>query len=126
MTDQKILAGLGEIAEASGTLGLIVYGAGNGTVETVFANPDMGQGSGALAFLAGYFSGSGTTTQIAQPWDNNGTLQLLVYGDIGNGSLSTVFSNNIGQMPYALAWVTGDFTGTGNTQILQPWMTVLS
>ncbi len=173
-------SGATEIAQLwdnNGVLGLIVYGVGNGVLSTPVANPDMGQGSGALTFLAGYFTGAGTTTQIAQPWDNNGTLemivygnagdgnlgtvyaapmnqpsdalafltgsfigsgytqiaqarnnngalQLLVYGDIGNGGLSTVFSNDISQVPFALAWVTGDFTGTGNTQILQPWITV--
>ena len=174
-------SGATEIAQLwdnNGILGLIVYGIGNGTLEAVYTNPNMGQGSGALAFLPGYFTGSGTTTQIAQLWDNNGTLemivygnvgndnlgtvsafplnqgssalafltgnfigsgytqiaqtrdnngtlQLLIYGDIGNGSLSTVFSNDISQIPNALAWVTGDFTGTGNTQILQPWARVL-
>jgi hypothetical protein len=173
-------SGATEIAQLwdnNGTLGLIVYGMGNGTLETVFTNPNMSQGSSALAFLPGDFTGAGTTTQIAQLWDNNGslemivygnvgndnlgtvsafpmhqgssalafltgnfigsgytqiaqtrdnngTLQLLIYGNIGNGSLSTVFSNDISQIPNALAWVTGDFTGTGNTQILQPWMTV--
>jgi len=173
-------SGATEIAQLwdnDGILGLNVYGIGNGTLETVFTNPNMSQGSGALAFLAGYFTGSGTTTQIAQPWDNNGTLemivygigndgtletvyaspmhqgssalafltgnfissgptqiaqtrdnngalQLLIYGNVGDGGLSTVFSNDISQIPFALAWVTGDFTGTGNTQILQPWMRV--
>ena len=174
-------SGTTEIAQLwddNGTLGLIVYGIGNdGTLATVFANPDMNQGSSALAFLAGFFTGSGTTTQIAQLWDdngtlemivygigndgtletvyaspmhqgssalafltgnfigsgstqiaqtrdNNGTLQLLIYGNVGDGGLSTVFSNDISQIPFALAWVTGDFTGTGNTQILQPWMRV--
>ena len=174
-------SGATEIAQLwdnNGTLGLIVYGIGNGTLEAVYTNPNMSQGSGALAFLPGYFTGSGTTTQIAQLWDNNGTLemivygnvgndnlgtvsafpmyqgssalafltgnfigsgytqiaqtrdnngtlQLLIYGNIGNGSLSTVFSNDISQIPNALAWVTGDFTGTGNTQILQPWARAL-
>ncbi len=174
-------SGATEIAQLwdnNGILGLIVYSVANGILATPVAQPDMGQGSGALAFLTGYFTGAGTTTQIAQPWDNNGTLemivygnvgdgnlgtvyaapmnqpssalafltgnfigsgytqiaqarnnngalQLLVYGDIGNGGLSTVFSNDISQVPFALAWVTGDFTGTGNTQILQPSMAVL-
>ena len=40
-----------------------------------------------LAFLAGNFTGSGTT-EIAQLWDNNGILGLIVYG-IGNGTLQT-------------------------------------
>ena len=107
----------------NGTLEMIVYGnVGDGNLGTVYAAP-MNQPSSALAFLTGNFIGSGYT-QIAQARNNNGALQLLVYGDIGNGGLSTVFSNDISQVPFALAWVTGDFTGTGNTQILQPWMTV--
>ncbi len=174
-------SGVTEIAQLwdnNGILGLIVYSVANGILATPVAQPDMGQGSGALAFLTGYFTGAGTTTQIAQPWDNNGTLEMIVYGnvgdgnlgtvyaapmnqpssalafmtgnfigsgytqiaqarnnngalqllvyeDIGNGGLSTVFSNDISQVPFALAWVTGDFTGTGNTQILQPSLAVL-
>ena len=174
-------SGATEIAQLwdnNGVLGLIVYSVANGILATPVAQPDMGQGSSALAFLTGYFTGTGTTTQIAQPWDNNGTLemivygnvgdgnlgtvyaapmnqpssalafltgnfigsgytqiaqarnnnealQLLVYADIGNGGLSTVFSNDISQVPFALAWVTGDFTGTSNTQILQASLAVL-
>ena len=119
-------SGTTEIAQLwdnNGILGLIVYGIGNdGTLETVYASP-MHQGSSALAFLTGNFIGSGPT-QIAQTRDSNGSLQLLVYGNVGDGGLSTVFSNDISQIPFALAWVTGDFTGTGNTQILQPWIRV--
>ena len=108
----------------NGTLEMIVYGnVGDGNLGTVYAAP-MNQPSSALAFLTGNFIGSGYT-QIAQARNNNGALQLLVYGDIGNGGLSTVFSNDISQVPFALAWVTGDFTGTGNTQILQSSMAVL-
>ena len=108
----------------NGTLEMIVYGnVGDGNLGTVYAAP-MNQPSSALAFLTGNFIGSGYT-QIAQARNNNGALQLLVYGDIGNGGLTTVFSNDISQVPFALAWVTGDFTGTGNTQILQPSMAVL-
>ena len=115
MRDQEILAGLGEIAEDSGTLGLTVYGnVGNSNLGTVYAGP-VNQGSSALAFMTGNFIGSGYI-QIAQARNNNGVIRLLVYGDIGNGGLSTVFSNDISQVPSALAWVTGDFTGTGNAR----------
>ena len=179
MPHQEILAGPAETAEVSGTPGLNIYGNVGGTLQPVFASSDMGQASSALAFLPGNFTGSGATTQIEQPWDNNGTLemiiygigndgtletvyaspmyqgssalafltgnfigsgstqiaqtrdnngslQLLIYGNIGNNGLSTVFSNDISQIPFALAWVTGDFTGSGNTQILQPWIRVLA
>ena len=40
--------------------------------------PDMGEGSGALAWLTGDFTGSGNA-EIAQLWDNNGYLRLNVY-----------------------------------------------
>ncbi len=106
----------------NGRLGLIVYGAdGGGQLRTVFGTDNIGQGSGALAWLTGDFTGSGKT-QIAQPWNNNGRLGLIVYGADGGGQLRTVFgTDNIGQGSGALAWLTGDFTKSGKTQIAQPW-----
>jgi hypothetical protein len=105
-----------------GVLGLIVYGADpGGSLATVFGAADMGQGSAALAWLAGDFTGSGKT-EIAQPWDNNGRLGLIVYGADSGGSLATVFgSGDMGQGSGALAWLAGDFTGSGKTEIAQPW-----
>ena len=101
-------------------LALIIYGDVNGSMQTVQAIGNLGQGPGALAWLTGDFTGSGKT-QIAQLWNNNGNLALIIYGDV-NGSMQTVRSNgNLGQGPGALAWLTGDFTGSGKTQIAQPW-----
>ena len=67
MTDQEIVAGRGENAEASGTLGLIFYGFSSDNLQTLFSYADVGQGPGALAWLTGNFTGSGLT-EIAQPW----------------------------------------------------------
>ena len=101
-------------------LALIIYGDVNGSMQTVQAIGNLGQGPGALAWLTGDFTGSGKT-QIAQLWNNNDNLALIIYGDV-NGSMQTVRSNgNLGQGPGALAWLTGDFTGSGKTQIAQPW-----
>ena len=120
MTDQEIVAGRGDVAEDSGTLGLIVYGNVNGQLPAIFSSGDLGQGTGALAWLTGDFFGTGNS-QIAQPWDNNGTLGLIIYGAIG-APMATVFdSGDLGQGSGALAWLTGDFTGSGRTQIAQPW-----
>ena len=118
-------SGKTEIAQPwdnNGRLGLIVYGAdASGNLGTVFGSGDMGQGSGALAWLTGDFTGSGKT-EIAQPWDNNGRLGLIVYGADASGNLGTVFgSGDMGQGSGALAWLTGDFTGSGKTEIAQPW-----
>ena len=70
MTDQQILARPGEITEDSKRLGLNLYAYLDGTLQTVFSSPDMGQGPGALAWLAGTFVGPGVRALIAQPWDN--------------------------------------------------------
>ncbi len=118
-------SGKAEIAQPwdnNGRLGLIVYGAdGSGNLRTIFASGDMGQGPGALAWLTGDFTGSGKA-EIAQPWDNNGRLGLIVYGADGSGNLRTIFaSGDMGQGPGALAWLTGDFTGSGKAEIAQPW-----
>jgi hypothetical protein len=67
MTNQEILAGRGAVAEDDGTLGLIVYGEAGGTLQPVFESSDLGQGSSAVAWLTGDFTGPGQT-QIAQPW----------------------------------------------------------
>jgi hypothetical protein len=89
-------------------------------MQTVFDKADMGQGSPALDWLAGDFIGTGNT-QIAQPFNNNGQLGLIIYGDDGNGQMKTVFGKNIGQRAEALDWPTGDFIGTGKDQLAQPF-----
>ena len=91
MTDQQILAGPGEITEDSKSLGLNMYAyLDDGTLQTVFSSPDMGQGPGAVAWLTGNFSGPAGVMQIAQLWDN-GNLGLNVYGLVGFG-FETMFS----------------------------------
>ena len=72
MTDQEIVAGRGDIAQASGTLGLNVYADFelSASCRRSPATADVGQGSGAVAWLTGNFLGgvehrsrsSGTTT----------------------------------------------------------------
>jgi hypothetical protein len=59
MTDQEIVARRGDIAQASGTLGLNLYASFGGVMQTLFSSADLGQGSGALAWLTGDFTGSG-------------------------------------------------------------------
>ena len=108
---------IAQLWDNNGNLGLIGYGIVGATPQKVFDSPDLGQGSGALAFLAGDFTGSGHT-QIAQVWEDNGNLGLIVYG-YANGTFQTVYSNVIGFKPDALAFLTGDFLGFGNTQIAQ-------
>jgi hypothetical protein len=170
MTDQEIAAGRGENAEASGTLGLNFYGFSVDNVQTVFSSADMGQGSGAVAWLAGNFqdlpieqvaqlwdnggnlglnlyvpfekalgsfpdlgqgSGAvawltgnffgGSTDAIAQLWDNGGTLGLNVYQMAGDNVQAVIASSDLGQGSGAVAWLGGNFTGSGNHEIAQLW-----
>jgi hypothetical protein len=114
---------IAQLWDNNGTLGLNVYEVGNGYAQTMFASSDMGEGSGAVAWLAGNFSES-LSTQIAQLWDNDGTLSLMIYdyNDVNYTLEIDAFrGGNLGQGPGALAWLTGDFTGSGLTQIAQPW-----
>jgi len=91
MADQEILAGPKETAEDSGTLGLIVYGDVGGNMQTVLSY--TATGPEGLAWLTGNFTGTENMgIQIAQPWDNNGTLGLNIYGNVG-GTLQPVFTS---------------------------------
>jgi hypothetical protein len=117
--------GLGntQIAEPwdnNGALALTVFGDVDGTLQAVFVSGDMGQGSSALAWLTGDFTGSGST-EIAQLWDNNGVLGLIIYANVGGTPQAVFVSGDMGQGSSALAWLTGDFTGSGSTEIAQPW-----
>src|SRR5215469_5442152 len=121
MTDQQILAGPGEIAEGSKSLGLNMYAyEDDGTLQTVFSSPDMGQGPGAVAWLTGNFTGSGDD-QIAQVWDHNGNVGVIGYGIVGETPQTVFQSPDLGQGSGALAFLTGDFTGSGHTEIGQVW-----
>ena len=121
MTDQQILAGPGEITEDSKRLGLNFYAYLDGTLQTVFSSPDMGQGPGAVAWLTGNFTGPAGVAQIAQLWDNNGNLGLIGYGIVGATPQTVFESPDLGQGSGALAFLAGDFTGSGHTQIAQVW-----
>jgi hypothetical protein len=68
MTDRETLAGLDDIAEDSGTLGLNLYAYFDGTMQTLFSSGNLGQGPGAVAWLADNFTAG--LTVIAQPWDS--------------------------------------------------------
>jgi hypothetical protein len=115
-------SGSAEIAQLwdnNGDLGLNVYRMGD-TPETVISSSDLGQGSGAVAWLTGTFTSSGSA-EIVQLWDNNGILSYLHYR-YSNGSLTTLwFGGDPGQGPGALAWLTGNFTDSGYAAIAQLW-----
>ena len=105
-----------------GSMALNIYCSdGSGNVVPRFRTDNTRHFASALAWLAGNFAGSGDT-EIAQLWDNNGRLALVIYGSDGVGRIVTVFqSDDVGQGSGALAWLAGDFTGSNKTEIAQPW-----
>jgi hypothetical protein len=111
---------IAQLWDNNGTLGAVIYGCVNGTAETLFGSSDLGQGSGAVAWLTGNFISSGTT-EVVQLWDNQGTLSWLLYTFSGGNLQGNWFEGGLGQGPGALAWLTGNFTGSGLTAIAQPW-----
>jgi hypothetical protein len=108
---------IAQLWDNNGALALNIYRV-SGDRITPLEFPDLGQGPGALAWLAGDFTGSGHA-EIAQLWDNNGTLALNIYRVSGTTVTVKGFIN-LGQGPGALAWLADNFTA-GLTVIAQPW-----
>ena len=123
MTDQEIAAGRGDIAQASGTLGLNIYADTEyrDVLQTFFSSADVGEGSGAVAWLAGNFLSGSAVDEFVQLWDNNGTLGAIIYGVVLGTAGPVLSFPDLGQGSGAVAWLTGDFTGSGNTEIAQLW-----
>jgi uncharacterized protein YodC (DUF2158 family) len=106
----------------NGRLGMIVYSPqADGSYAARWGTQDIGQGSGALAWLPVTMNGDGKT-QIVQPWDNNGRLGMIVYSPQADGSYAVRWgTQDIGQGSGALAWLPVTMNGDGKTQIVQPW-----
>ena len=59
--------------------------------------------------------------KILQPWNNNGSLAMLVYKWNGTGLSSVWSTSDIGAGYGNLGFLTADVDGDGKTEILQPW-----
>ena len=77
----------------------------------------MGQGPGALAWLAGDMDGDGLS-DIFQAYNHQGSVGLIAYRSNGTG-FSTAFasSNMRAAASWPVAWRTGDLDGDGLTDI---------
>src|SRR5258708_5860966 len=101
---------------------MIVYGAdGQGGYGAIFGSSDMGEGSGAVAWLTGDVNGDGKA-EIVQLWDHAATLGMIVYCADGQGGYRAIFgSSDMGEGSGAVAWLTGDVNGDGKAEIVQLW-----
>ncbi len=105
-----------------GSLGMIVYGSDGGQgLKTRWATNDMGQGPGAVCWLAADIDGDGKD-EIIQGWGNGGSLGMIVYGSDGGQGLKTRWSTgNMGEGPGAVCWLAADLNGDGKKEIIQGW-----
>lgn len=103
-----------------GRLGLTVFRSTGTGYSVWFSSSNMGQGSGAVAWLTGDMNGDGLT-DIFQAWNNNGNLGLIAYRATGTGYTTAFSSGNLGQGAAAIAFLTGDMNGDGLTDIFQVW-----
>ena len=115
-----------QLFDSNSRLGMIVYSPDDqGRYSVSFASGDMGHDTDAIAWLSGETTGFGT--DIIQLFDSNGRLGMIVYSPVPHpvpvfsrlGYRETFFSNDMGQGPGAIAWLTGDTTGIGKTDLIQ-------
>jgi len=104
----------------NGRLGLFVYLSNGSRLAHTWKNPDMGQGSAALAWLTGDVNADGRV-DVIQPWDHSGRLGINVFSSNGSGFDTTWSTGDAGQGSGALAFLAGDQNGDGHTDIIQPW-----
>ena len=109
-----------QVWDNHGKLGMIVWSPnGNDSYSELWSSDDMGQGSGAIAWLPVQMQGDGKT-QIAQLWSNHGRLAMIVWGPNADGSYSQIWgSNDLGQSSGAIKWLPVQMQGDGKTQIVQ-------
>lgn len=106
-----------QLWDNGGTLGMIVYapdGAGGFTVG--WSNPNMGQGSGALAWQS---IENGGQTHLLQLWDAGDTLGLIVYSPNGAGGYAVSRQVNFAAKFKTVGWVTADLDGSGTEHLVQ-------
>ena len=89
-------------------------------LKTLFASGNMGQGSGALSWLVGDVNGDGLS-EIVQPWNDGGSLGVIVYHWTGSAMATLWASGNLGQGSGAVSWLVGDVNKDGRAEIIQLW-----
>jgi len=101
----------------NGRLGMIVYVPdGAGGYRLGWSNPDMGAGSGALAWFVCDLADK--QSHIVQLWNNDAQLGIIVYSPDGAGGYKLAWSDaTTGQGSAALAWLT--ISNEGRTHIVQ-------
>jgi hypothetical protein len=100
-----------------GRLGMIVYHWNGNAMVTLWGNPNVGQGVGAINWEIGDVNGD-QRRELIQLWSDDGRLGAIVYGWNG-ASMATLSAGDVMQGPNAVDWQIGDVNGDGFAEILQ-------
>lgn len=102
-------------------VGATIFGPdGQSGLQTVWNSNDLGEGYGAIAWLAADLRGDGKQ-QALQLWKNK-HLGVIVYGTDGQQGLTVLQSiGDTGQGWGAVNWSVADLRGDGTDQVVQFW-----
>ena len=75
---------------------------------------------GTLGYYSGDVNGDGNT-DIIQPWNNNGTLAIIVHNITGNSTDYICNNTMIGSSATSIGFVAADFNGDGKSDLVQGW-----
>jgi RHS repeat-associated protein len=111
-----------QIRDNHGRLEMVVWSPDNsGGYSVQWGSGELGEGSGALAWLPVHTRRSGAT-QLVQLWNNRGRLAMLVWGPQADGSYAKTWSSDdLGQGSGAVAWMTAESSSGSETRIVQIW-----
>lgn len=117
-------AELVQLWDADGQLGINLYryNGDDSGFHTAWTTDNMGQGSGARAFLAADVDGDGKA-ELLQLLDNNGSLALIIYKYLnGAEGFYTAWTNgNLGQGSGWIGLFADDVDGDGRAELTQLW-----
>jgi hypothetical protein len=88
-------------------------------MTTIWSTDDVGQGPGALGWLVGDVNGDGKA-EVVQPWNDGGSLGMIVYGWNGSAMTALWSANSVGTQSPAAGWAIGDVNGDGRAEVMQP------
>jgi hypothetical protein len=103
-----------------GCLGMIIYHWTGSGMATLYANGNIGQGSGAVSWLVGDINKDGQA-EITQQWSNGGRLGINIHHWTGSAMATLSGTGDVGQGSGAVSWLVGDFNGDGRAKIAQQW-----
>ena len=114
--------GLDEVLQMIGytKLGINLFAStGTPTLSRVWSSQNMGEGTGAAAWLVTNLQGQ-QRQEIVQLWSKQGTLAAIVYATDGSKGVKVAFETlSLGEKSEAMMFLVADLQGEGRSEIVQ-------